>query len=129
MHDGADSLCADDGPNEEGDAGRGDKVRFHSEEVTDLLDREPDGGEGAEPEDEEGSEGDGVGAGVGDAVVDGVLGVLEWYIVQERSGEGRTYRTPAVPDAADHEIDTGATDPGLHAVPDAGHGGSVENGP
>jgi hypothetical protein len=40
-----------------------------------------------------------------------------------------TYITPVIPYSADHEIHTVAANPGLYAVPNAGHGGAVEDWP
>lgn len=40
-----------------------------------------------------------------------------------------TYCTPIVPDRADHEVHASAADPCLHTVPDASHGGTVEDWP
>ena len=37
--------------------------------------------------------------------------------------------TPVAPNAPNHEIDAGSAYPRLHSIPDAGHGGSIENGP
>ena len=37
-------MSSDDRPDEEGNASRRDEVRFGSEKVTDLVDREPDCG-------------------------------------------------------------------------------------
>lgn len=53
MDDGANTAGADDGPDEEGDAGAGDEVSFYCEQVTDLVHWEPDGRERDKPEDEE----------------------------------------------------------------------------
>lgn len=53
LDDGTDSTGTNDGPDEEGNAGGRDKIGFDGEEMADLVNWEPDGGERAEPEDEE----------------------------------------------------------------------------
>jgi hypothetical protein len=40
-----------------------------------------------------------------------------------------THVAPVVPDGAYHEVDAGASDPRLHAIPNAGHCSTVEDGP
>lgn len=54
LDNGPDAVGSDDGPDEEGEAGSRDEVRFHGEKVADLVHREPDGREGEEPEEKEG---------------------------------------------------------------------------
>lgn len=114
MHDGADALCAHDGPDEEGDAGGGHDVGFYGEEVADLVDAGVEEGQRAEPEEEEADEVHGSGAGGRNPISNTPCSVLV---------------APVVPDTADHEVDAGPADPALHAVPDARHGGAVEDGP
>ena len=70
LGDGADAAGADDGPDEEGDAGDGHNVGLDGEEVADLVDGEPDGGQGAEPEEEEGDKVGGAGVGRAERVWD-----------------------------------------------------------
>ena len=53
VHNRSDSVRSYDGPNEESNASGGDKVRLYSEEMTDLMDREPDGWQTTDPENEE----------------------------------------------------------------------------
>ena len=54
--DGADAAGADNAPDEEGDATDWGDDGLDGEEMADLVDREPDEGQGAEPEDEKGDE-------------------------------------------------------------------------
>jgi hypothetical protein len=61
-------MGSDNGPDEEGNACCGDDVGLDREQVTNLVNREPDGWEGAKPEDEERDEITGIGARVWDAV-------------------------------------------------------------
>lgn len=43
MDNWANAVSFDYGPYEEGNASGGDEIRFDGEEMTDLMDREPDG--------------------------------------------------------------------------------------
>lgn len=80
--DGAWPAGADNGPDEEGDARDGDDIGLDGEKVADLVDGEPDCGEGAEPEDEEG---DPVGGGGAGRVVEAV----RYFFPVLRSVSGR----------------------------------------
>jgi len=52
--DGAGAASTHQGPDEKGDAGARHEVSLHCEEMADLMNREPDGGQRTKPEDEEG---------------------------------------------------------------------------
>ena len=53
MDDWTNPVCFDNCPDEVGHASHGNKKSFNCEEMTDLVDREPYGGQAAEPEQEE----------------------------------------------------------------------------
>lgn len=108
MNDWANPVSSDDGPDEEGNPGGGNDVSLDCEQVTDLVDWEPDRWQRAQPEDEERDKIHSGGARVGDAVVD----------LRERG-----------PDRRDHKFDAFASDPGLNTVPNTCHSCSVEDGP
>lgn len=109
MNDRADTMSLDNGPDEEDDAGSGDEVGLNGKEMSNLMDREPNGGQTAKPEKEEADEVHGIGARTRGHAVGDIL-VLGPY-------------------RSDHESDAFTADPRLHTVPDAGHGGAVEDGP
>ena len=114
-------------PDEEYDAGHGDEVCFHREKMADLVHWEPDGWEGAGPEEKEGQK------------VAGICARRCWY------GAGKV--VVGCPDRADHEgnalpLETKSggfsirikrneftSDPRLHTVPDTSHSSSIENRP
>lgn len=107
-------MCSNDSPDEEGDTSSRCNNRLDREEVTDLVNREPQCRQGAHPEEEEADEVASVGARRrGQCVLGSTLLVL----------------VPARPDASDHELDTVASDPALHAIPYTGHGCTVEDWP
>lgn len=56
MNDGANTLCANDSPDKEGDTSSGHKVGFDRKQMADLLDGEPDGWQRPQPKEEEGYE-------------------------------------------------------------------------
>lgn len=53
MDDRPDSMRSVDSPGKEGDSGDGCKIRFRGEQMSDLMDREPNGRETEKPEEEE----------------------------------------------------------------------------
>lgn len=59
--DGTDTTGAGDGPDEESNSCGWDEIGLDGEEMADFVDGEPDGGERAEPEDEERDEVGGAG--------------------------------------------------------------------
>lgn len=63
LDNGPDAVCPYDSPYEECDSSAWHKVRFDREEVTDLVDREPEERQRAEPKEEEGDEVTSVGSG------------------------------------------------------------------
>ena len=69
MHDWADTMCPRNGPSKESNTGSWDEVRFDSEEMSDLMDRKPDGWQRTRPEKEEAHEITGVSATTGNAIV------------------------------------------------------------
>ena len=62
MDNRADPVGFDNGPDEIGYSREGDEERFHGEQVADLMNREPDGRQAAQPKQEETEEVSGVGA-------------------------------------------------------------------
>ena len=91
-------MGLDYGPDKVGDACGGDEEGFDSEQVPDLVHGEPDGGQTAGPEQEEGQVVHRVRAGVGGHAI-GQAAVLRPY-------------------CTNHERDALAAYPALHAVPD-----------
>ena len=63
MHDGSNAVSADNGPDKECDARNRHKICLDREKMADLMDREPNGRKGTEPEDEEAGKVTGVGPG------------------------------------------------------------------
>lgn len=109
MDDWSDAFGFDDGPDKKREAADGHEDCFDGEEMTDLMHGEPDGGEAAEPEEEETEEIPGGGVGTG------------------RQGIGEVLIFG--PDGSDHERDALSSDPRLYAVPDACHRCAVEDWP
>ena len=70
VNDWTNAFGSHDGPDEEGNTSARNKVSFYSEEMADLVNREPDCWKRAEPEQEEGNEHDSVGAGTWDSIFD-----------------------------------------------------------
>ena len=108
MDDWAKTLSSDDGPDEEADTRCWNNVRLDSKQVSDLMNREPDSREGAQPENKERHKISSVGSRIGNTVVDVVEG---W------------------PESTDHETNTFSPNPRLHPVPHAGHPSTVEDRP
>jgi hypothetical protein len=109
-NDWANASCTSDTPPEQGNAADGRNDRFDSEKVADLVNWEPDEGQGSQPEDDE-----------SDEIVHRCAerdGVIESWSVMERW-----------PNRGNHEIDTLTTNPGLDSVPNTSHYRSVEDGP
>jgi len=109
MNDRSDAMSAANGPSEEGEARNRHKVGLDSEEMADLVDREPDGRQREEPEQKKGH------------VVSGVRARARRHGVLQMGVAG--------PDGSNHEGDAFTSDPGLHAVPNASHCRTVEDGP
>lgn len=112
MDDWPDSFCADDGPDEKGDASTRNEEGLDREQVANLVNREPDGWKGAKPEEDEAHKVDGSDVG----------------IAQSWTSRNDIF-PPVVPDGANHQIHALASNPSLHAVPDASHGSTVEDWP
>ena len=53
-NNGTNTASSDDGPDEKRDTGSRNKIGLDGEQVANLMDGEPDGREGNEPEDEKG---------------------------------------------------------------------------
>lgn len=109
VHDRSDPVRLDDGPDEEGDSGDRHDVCLYGEEMADLMHRWVDRRQRDEPEDEEAEK-----------------------VARVRARRRReSIRKLLVlgPDGPDHEVHARPADERLHAVPDAGHGGAVEDGP
>ena len=117
LDNGTDSLCANDGPDEESKTSRRYKVGLDGEEMADLVDGEPDGGQTTQPEQEEAHE------------CHRVCARGRNSIFNASRAASLVGVAPVVPDAADHEVDAGTTNPGLHAIPDTGHGSAVKDRP
>lgn len=99
LHNWSNTASTDNGPDHESDSGDGNEVRLDSEEMTDLVNREPNSWEGAEPEDEERH-----------PVSCGCLLTFEAAGVDGIA-------VPGFPDGADHKVDAVAADVGLDTVP------------
>ena len=69
LHNRSDTMSPDDCPDEERDSGSRDDESLDCEQMSDLVDWEPDGGQRAKPEDEERDKVSSVGSRVGDTVV------------------------------------------------------------
>lgn len=114
VNDRSYAVRAYDSPDEEGDASHGDNVRFDGEQMPNLMHGEPQERQRTRPKQEERH---------------------KIRRIRPRRRRHRVVpavlrvRVPAGPDGADHEVDAVAADPGLHAVPDAGHDAAVEDGP
>lgn len=91
VDDGTNTVRPDDGPDEESNARGRYEVSLDGEQVTNLVDREPDGRQREEPKKEEGRKGlRGRARACRQAV---------WDVI------------PAWPDRADHKVDAFASDP------------------
>jgi hypothetical protein len=109
-NNGSDSMSTNDGPDEESNSSSWDNICLDSEQVTNLVNWEPDSREGAKPEYEERDKVARVGPGIGNTVMD--------------SG-----RSPGWPNGSDHESNTFSPNPRLNSIPNTGHRSSVEDGP
>jgi hypothetical protein len=99
LDDGANTTSADEGPDHESNAADRDEVRLDGEEMTDLVDREPNGRQGAEPEDEEGNP------------------VSRCCSLTVESAGVDLIAVPGLPDGTDHDVHAVTADVSLDTVP------------
>jgi hypothetical protein len=125
MDNWSNAFGFDNCPDKENKTGGGNNVRLDGEEMSNLVDREPDSRQTAQPKDEEADEVAGVCAracwhAIGKIILPFVNLVLS-------SGVIATYKF--APNGPNHEIYAGSSDPSLNTVPNAGHCSSIEDGP
>ena len=113
-NDGTETVCSDNGPDEEGDTSSRCYDRLDREKMADLVDREPQCRQRAQPEEEEADE---------------VASVGTRRLGQRVLGSTQLVLVPAGPDTTDHKVDTSASNPTLYAIPHTGHGRAVEDWP
>jgi hypothetical protein len=101
LDDGTDTTGTRNRPGEESDSSNGNYVSLDGEEMSDLVDREPESRKRAKPEDEEGSKVRSVCARIRTESVGDVF--------------------PRLPDRSDHEIDTVSTNVSLNSIPDTSY--------
>ena len=113
----ANAIRSPNRPSEEGNTSNWNEICLDREEMSNLMDRKPNGWQRADPEEEEANKVTSVGARAWDAVVKCVEGRPLTRAVIYLAAKNIWWTH----DGSDHQGDTIAPDPALNAVPDARH--------